>query len=229
MYQTLNFPSPTISFFQFFPSLSPQNFIIRLCFLKKFIVFWWIFCKDCNMVDPSTSWGGVWLWPDPLREKFEHHVHERREKTREKIGALTPLYKILSLEKKIKIFNDVLLPSLTFGSRVYFQKSKQIDHSNDFMHTQLCNLLRIKTTSNQIWIRWECKITEWEIQTTANKFKFIHKLYHCKNVSLYKNKILENNSYFISNILQQNKGWGDLISSPSFKKSKKIWIKKKAA
>ena len=167
-----------------------------------------------------------------LLNTFEHHVHERREKTRQKIGALTPLYKILSLEKKIKIFNDVLLPSLTFGSRVYFQKSKQIDHSNNFMHTQLCNLLQINTTSNQIWVRWECKITEWEIQTTANKFKFIHKLYHCKNVSLYKNKILEKNSHFISNILQHNKGWGDLISSPSFKKPKKSWnkaVKKRAA
>ena len=70
------------------------------------------------------------------------------------------------------------------------------------------------------------------LQTTANKFKFIHKLYHCKNVSLYKNKILEKNSHFISNILQQNKGWGDLISSPSFKKPKKSWnkaVKKRAA
>ena len=166
-----------------------------------------------------------------LLNTFENHVHERREKTREKIGALTPLYKILSLEKKIKIFNDVLLPSLTFGSRVYFQKANQIDHSNSFMHTQLCNLLQIKTTSNQFWVRWECRITEWELQTTANKFKFIHKLYHCKNVSLYKNKILQKNSHFISNILQHNKSWGDLISSPCFKSSKKIWnktVKKRA-
>ena len=68
VYQTLNFPSPTISFFQFFPSLSPQNFIIRLCFLMKFIVFWWIFCKDCNMVDPSTSWGGAAPPRPPLCE-----------------------------------------------------------------------------------------------------------------------------------------------------------------
>ena len=45
---------------------------------------------------------------------FENHVHERREKTKDKIGALTPLYKILSLEKKIKIFN---VPEFIFKKR----------------------------------------------------------------------------------------------------------------
>ena len=166
-----------------------------------------------------------------LLNTFENHVHERREKTREKIGALTPLYKIMSLEKKIKIFNDVLIPSLTFGSRVYFQKANQIEHSNNFMHYQLCNLLQLKSTANQLWVRWECKIIEWEIQTTANKFKFIHKLYHCKKVSLYRNKILQENSHFITNLLQHQKNWGDLISSPLLKKPKKTWnkaIKKRA-
>ena len=102
---------------------------------------------------------------------------------------------------------------------------KSIQHSNTFIHTELCKILQISPFAEEAWVRWECTILDWLSLTTSDKLKFIYKLHHSDKLSFYKNKILNTNSYFLQNLTKTNFNLQTLFSNNNFDKPKTSWHK----
>jgi hypothetical protein len=160
-----------------------------------------------------------------LTDTFNNHLHQRREKARAKIGALRTHFKMSGLNANLTLFKSIILTSVSFGSRIIFQNEKSIQHSNTFMHTELCKILQIPPYAEEAWVRWECTILDWLSLTTSDKLKFAYKLHHSNNLSFYKNKILNTNSYFLQNLTKSTFNLQTLFSNNNFEKSKTSWHK----
>ena len=160
-----------------------------------------------------------------LTDTFNNHLHQRREKARAKIGALRTHFKLSGLNANLTLFKSIILTSISFGSRIIFQNEKSIQHSNTFIHTELCKILQIPLHAEEAWVRWECTTLDWLSLTTSDKLKFIHKLHHSDRLSFYKNKILSTNSYFFQNLTKSNFNFQTLFDNNNFEKPKTTWHK----
>ena len=124
------------------------------------------------------------------------------------------------LNANLTLFKSIILTSVSFGSRIIFQNEKSIQHSNTFMHTELCKILQIPPYAEEAWVRWECTILDWLSLTTSDKLK----LHHSNNL-FYKNKILNTSSYFLQNLPKSSFSLQTLFSNNNFEKSKTSWHK----